>query len=779
MADFTYPTAIASGFLIADPTTLGYIPAPTMVNNVPVAACLELQSTEGAFLMPRVTDSEMNDISPAIDGMQVYNITHTAVYARAGGAWAPIGSAGAGTVTSITQGSNIVLSPSTISTTGSVSLNPVLTGLTSAAIGNVSISNSNITANSSNLTMGSTAAIGVLNLISGGNILVAPDVNNGGGTFGIQGGARLALYNTASTRFISLAADPTLAASASYTLPTTLPSVNGQVLASTTLGVMSWVNPTTASISITAGSNLSATPNPITGTGTISLSNTVSGLTSLSSAAVSVGNLTISTSGSNSLISSTNPGLTINSDSGSGSIAISAAITSFAGIARLMSGNPLVFNGSASGSISISAPSAPTISSYTLPSAPPVSNGQLLSCTTGGAMSWVTSGGGTVTSITAGSNLSGGTITGSGTIALNSTLTGLTSVAVGSMTIADQDASNSKILTTLPTLLLVAGTAVSTANMNVTSSLKVFNGANSVGFTAPGTLTTHSYTLPQAAPASNGQVLSSTTAGVMSWVTPGTGTVTSITATSPNLTGGVITGSGSIGLNTTLTGLVATTVGGWLSNSSGIAGDGTTTNFNLVAPNGGISLAPSTTVLSLADFEIISNGTTRRALKVWGNSNGNFFSIKAPATFPGGDTPYVWPNAYPSVSGYHLSSDTSGNLSWTAATGPSASAKFLLQVADGSMPNAQAMGALATGLVKNTTTTGVQSIAVAGTDYYAPDATYALKINNVGGTPNANVFIATTSNGPTTPVGGGILYVQGGALRYIGSNGTITVLAPA
>lgn len=44
-------------------------------------------------------------------------------------------------------------------------------------------------------------------------------------------------------------------------------------------------------------------------------------------------------------------------------------------------------------------------------------------------------------------------------------------------------------------------------------------------------------------------------------------------------------------------------------------------------------------------------------------------------------------------------------------------AKFIIQTADADLPNAQILGSLATGIVKNTTTTGVLSIAVAGTDY--------------------------------------------------------------
>lgn len=46
-----------------------------------------------------------------------------------------------------------------------------------------------------------------------------------------------------------------------------------------------------------------------------------------------------------------------------------------------------------------------------------------------------------------------------------------------------------------------------------------------------------------------------------------------------------------------------------------------------------------------------------------------------------------------------------------------ADGKFIIQTADADLPNAQALGALSTGLLKNTTTTGLLSIAVAGTDY--------------------------------------------------------------
>lgn len=52
--------------------------------------------------------------------------------------------------------------------------------------------------------------------------------------------------------------------------------------------------------------------------------------------------------------------------------------------------NSIVLNGAASGSITFSAPSAAGSQSYTLPTAIPSVNGQILSSTTTGAMSWIT-----------------------------------------------------------------------------------------------------------------------------------------------------------------------------------------------------------------------------------------------------------------------------------------------------------------------------------------------------------------------------------------------------
>lgn len=60
-----------------------------------------------------------------------------------------------------------------------------------------------------------------------------------------------------------------------------------------------------------------------------------------------------------------------------------------------------------------------------------------------------------------------------------------------------------------------------------------------------------------------------------------------------------------------------------------------------------------------------------------------------------------------------------------AGAGAPADATYITQTANGTLSAEQALGALATGILKSTTTTGVVSIAVAGTDYQAADAELA------------------------------------------------------
>lgn len=63
-------------------------------------------------------------------------------------------------------------------------------------------------------------------------------------------------------------------------------------------------------------------------------------------------------------------------------------------------------------------------------------------------------------------------------------------------------------------------------------------------------------------------------------------------------------------------------------------------------------------------------------------------------------------------------SDGVAALSVTSIANPLA--KYIVQQPDASVPNAQALSALSTGLIKNTTATGVLSVAIDGVDYVAP-----------------------------------------------------------
>lgn len=48
-------------------------PSPTTVDGVPVAACLEMQSTTGLALLPRMTTAQRDAVVPKVDGMIFYN----------------------------------------------------------------------------------------------------------------------------------------------------------------------------------------------------------------------------------------------------------------------------------------------------------------------------------------------------------------------------------------------------------------------------------------------------------------------------------------------------------------------------------------------------------------------------------------------------------------------------------------------------------------------------------------------------------------------------------
>jgi trimeric autotransporter adhesin len=192
--------------------------------------------------------------------------------------------------------------------------------------------------------------------------------------------------------------------------------------------------------------------------------------------------------------------------------------------------------------------------------------------------------GGSVSSISAGAGLTGGTITTSGTIALSTS--GVTAGSYPKVTVDTYGrvtSGGSLVESDIPTLstaghvsgsaitsgTIAGATAVNTsgdlttsgnvtgANVSSTTTstqnLRIFESTNTHKMTlsAPGSLTTdYSLVLPSALPVSSGQVLSVDTSGNLSWVSSSSGSVTSITA-GTGLSGGAITSTGTINLANT------------------------------------------------------------------------------------------------------------------------------------------------------------------------------------------------------------------------------------
>jgi hypothetical protein len=99
------------------------------------------------------------------------------------------------------------------------------------------------------------------------------------------------------------------------------------------------------------------------------------------------------------------------------------------------------------------------------------------------------------------------------------------------------------------------------------------------------------------------------------------------------------------------------------------------------------------------------------------------------------------------AAGEVLTSSGAGGLPvWGTAGGSGApvSATYITQTPNVDLPNEQAMSLLTTGLLKNTTATGVLSIATAGTDYYAPGGVIPISDGGTG---------ATTASGARSALG--------------------------
>ena len=269
-------------------------------------------------------------------------------------------------------------------------------------------------------------------------------------------------------------------------------------------------------------------------------------------------------------------------------------------------------------------------------------------------------------------------------------------------------------------------------------------GSNSVSFVADPVLASNAQYTWSVYPAASGYVLTSTTAGILSWVAP--------SFTNPMTTAGDIIVGAAAGAPTRLgigsSGQVLSVSGGgavvWatpaFTNPMTTAGD-------IIV--GGAAGAPTR----------LAKGTTGQVLSISGGGAVVWASaaFTNPMTTQGdiivGGAAGAPTRLAKGTANQVLSMDNTGtDQIW--ATNTPVGATYILQTPNGTLTASQALSALATGILKSTTTTGVVSTAVAGTDYIAPTprltdvAAYAVTKGDVSVANGTNlVQLAVGANG--------------------------------
>ena len=335
-------------------------------------------------------------------------------------------------------------------------------------------------------------------------------------------------------------------------------------------------------------------------------------------------------------------------------------------------------------------------------------------------------------------------------------------------TMATQDASNVNITGgTLSNVTISGGSITGGTAVGVASG-----GTGATSFTAFAPIfggTTATSALQSGAVGTVGQVLTSNGAGALptfQTLSSG-GTVTSVSVVTAN---GV---SGSVATSTT-TPAITLSLGAVTPTS--VAASGTVTGSNLsgtntgdqtsVSGNAGTATALQTArTINGVSFDGTGNITVASAAGTLTGTTLNSTVVSSSLTGVGTITSGTWGATTIAVNkggtgqtsyidGQLLIGNSTGNTltkaTITAGTGISITngngsitidatgsgaptdATYITQTANSALSNEQALGSLTTGILKNTTTTGVLSIATAGTDYGTPSVTTLSSLAGVG-----------------------------------------------
>lgn len=338
-------------------------------------------------------------------------------------------------------------------------------------------------------------------------------------------------------------------------------------------------------------------------------------------------------------------------------------------------------------------------------------------------------------------NQSGGATWGSitGTLSAQTDLATALAAKVPTTTTVNGHALSSNVTVTPTDLSLVIGTNVQAYAANLTgwAAISPFNQY---------TLTTATTSVLGGVKV-DGTSITINGSGVISATSSGGGTITQIIF-STGLTGGTITTNGTVAIDTTV---VATLTGTQTLTNKTISGGSNTLSSiaNSSLTNSSISIAGTSTSLGGSiTLDTITGLSTTGILKRTGS---NTLAIATAGT------DYLTANQSITLSG-----DVTGS-------GATSIAATVVKI------NGTSLASLATGILKNTTSTGVPSIAVAGTDYLAV----------AGGTTVTTLGTITTGTWTGTTIaaangGTGVTSFGGtNAILYTSSTSTLAAVTTA